>query len=229
MQMVLLWSQEVLTSKHHMRGSFGMMLFHSLEHLITSGKILIVCLRQIILHTHYLWNSGLEGTALLPHTFQWLLLIDDFSFFTGLGSCQEGFQRRLAGVVEALECCPAQGVIIPSPKIVLVTGPDLYPTRQVHHFWHVHLTGSLPHPILCLFLNGPWLIDHCSKSITFSKSIFRDPLSHQQNFHWSSYFPDVTVCSWKAWVRIFTERYSKCFWHKLGTSNALGYISYCSV
>lgn len=54
--------------------------------------------------------------------------------FTGLGGCKEGFQRRLAGVAEATERRPAQGVVLPGPALVLVTSPDLHPAGQVPSF-----------------------------------------------------------------------------------------------
>lgn len=63
--------------------------------------------------------------------------------FTGLGSCKEGVQRRLAGVAEATERCLAQGVVLPGPALVLVTGPDLHPAGQVPLFFHCYCLVTL--------------------------------------------------------------------------------------
>lgn len=77
-----------------------------------------------------------------------------FFHSTGLGSCQEGVQRWLARVAEALKCCTAQGVVISSSAIMLVTGSDLYPSCQVPPFCHGYI--SLTSPSLCfsIFLKG---------------------------------------------------------------------------
>lgn len=51
----------------------------------------------------------------------------------GLGSSEEGVQRRLAGVAETIERGSAQRVVFSSPAVVLVPGTDLHPSCQVCH------------------------------------------------------------------------------------------------
>lgn len=84
-------------------------------------------------------SHSLHYSQIIPYTLHVKTLrphicseIDGFWHWKGLGSCQEGVQRWLAGVAEALECCPAQRVILPSSALVLVTGSDLHPSCQVN-------------------------------------------------------------------------------------------------
>lgn len=43
-------------------------------------------------------------------------------------------------MAEATERRPAQGVVLPGPALLLVTGPDLHPAGQVHFlFWFLFL------------------------------------------------------------------------------------------
>lgn len=75
--------------------------------------------------------------------------------FTGLGCCQEGIQRRLAGVAAALKCRPAQRVILPSPPIMLVAGSDLHPSCQVHHLWPAAFLTPFLLSVLFFFFISP--------------------------------------------------------------------------
>lgn len=115
--------------------------------------------------------------------------------FTGLGRCQEGVQRRLAGVAAALKCRPAQGVILPSPPIMLVAGSDLHPSCQVHHLWP---SAFLTPALLCTFLkkkNSSCLYLQRSQSLSCWKHlhslIYKDRVKNLHLFLCMLQFPDV--------------------------------------
>lgn len=50
---------------------------------------------------------------------------------TGLGSCQKGLQRRLAGMAEAAESGAPEGLLVAFPALVLGPGSGLQPDGQV--------------------------------------------------------------------------------------------------
>lgn len=52
---------------------------------------------------------------------------------TGLGSCQKGLQRWLAGVAEAAEPGAAEGLLVTLPALMLGPGPGLQPDGQVRY------------------------------------------------------------------------------------------------